>query len=96
MQFDFQGYPYDCPKFKMVTQVYHCNVHPTTGEMCLGDLTQKWAPTTTVSDLLLGIRTSLSDPAPEHALNADAAKVFTSKRDNYDKTAKEWTKKHAK
>ena len=89
-------YPFKAPKLKFVTKIYHCNVKAADGSLCLGSIETQWSPETKIVDLLLALYQRLQDPDGEHALDAETGKAFSSSRSQYDKTAKEWTKKYAK
>ncbi|VDO00482.1 unnamed protein product [Rodentolepis nana] len=46
-------------------------------------------------DLLVSIISLMSDPNPDDPLVHEIAEVFNSDREQFDKTAKEWTEKFA-
>jgi len=90
-----QEYPFKPPKLKFLTKIYHPNVK-SDGSVCTEVLSDGWSPQLKIQDVLLTIRTLLKEPNPDNPLEADIANQFKTDRNAFNKTAKEWTKKHAK
>eukprot|EP01118_Nematostelium_gracile_P011709 TRINITY_DN419_c0_g1_i2.p1 TRINITY_DN419_c0_g1~~TRINITY_DN419_c0_g1_i2.p1 ORF type:complete len:150 (+),score=34.25 TRINITY_DN419_c0_g1_i2:67-516(+) len=89
-------YPFKPPKVKFLTKIYHPNVK-SDGSFCTEILTAKgWSPQLKISQVLLTIRQLLSEPNPDDPLEAEIAQQFKTDRNAFNKTAKEWTKKHAR
>ncbi|XP_076108799.1 uncharacterized protein LOC143076809 [Mytilus galloprovincialis] len=88
-------YPFFPPKVKFTTKIYHPNINGSSGEISLGVLKEKWAPSLDIRKVLLNIILLLSCPDPDDPLEADAATLYETDRKQYDKTATEWTRKYA-
>jgi hypothetical protein len=54
-----------------------------------------WSPLLTVSSLLLSISSLLGDPNCGDPLNLDAADYYEQNKEEFDKVAREWTRKYA-
>ncbi|KAL3124494.1 hypothetical protein niasHT_004067 [Heterodera trifolii] len=90
-----RDYPFTPPIVKFETPVYHPNVSKQ-GAICLDVLkTAQWAPSLTISKVLLSISSLLCDPNPDSALQMDIATIYRNDREQYNRNAREWTQKHA-
>jgi ubiquitin-protein ligase len=65
-------YPYKPPKvtFKDPFSIWHPNVDPNTGKICLDILEKEWTPALTIKQVLLSIMVLLMEPNLEDTLNA--------------------------
>ena len=88
-------YPFNPPKVKFLTNVYHPNINDK-GEICMDILKGQWSPALTIDKILLSIQALLQDPNPDDPLTAEIAVIYKEKRDLYNETAKLWTEKYAK
>eukprot|EP01101_Sappina_pedata_P004308 TRINITY_DN17_c1_g1_i1.p2 TRINITY_DN17_c1_g1~~TRINITY_DN17_c1_g1_i1.p2 ORF type:complete len:158 (-),score=81.94 TRINITY_DN17_c1_g1_i1:141-590(-) len=88
-------YPFKPPKVQFTTKIYHPNVK-SDGSLCTQTLAEGWSPQLKITDVLQILRTLMTDPAPEHALEVEIANVFKNDYNKFTNTAKEWTKKYAK
>jgi len=82
---DFPATP---PRGYFLTKIYHPNVDPTTGAICVNTLKRDWTPTTSLSHVLTVIRCLMIVPFPESSLNDEAGKTFMDSYDEYARRAR--------
>jgi len=70
------SFPKEPPKGFFVTKIFHPNVEPRTGEICVNTLKSDWKPTLGLDHVLLTIRCLLINPNAESALNEEAGKLL--------------------
>merc|ERR1712154_652754 len=89
-------YPFEPPKMKFMTKVWHPNVSSQTGAICLDILKNEWSPALTIRTALLSLQALLSTPEPDDPQDAQVAKQYKKDRKAFDVKAKQWTAEHAK
>ncbi len=91
-------YPFKPPTLSFRTKIYHPNVtNDDKGSMCLGMLRpDEWKPSEKIDRVLVFARGLLSEPLPDDAVEAGIAKEYKDNRKEFLKTAKNWTKQHAR
>jgi ubiquitin-conjugating enzyme E2 S len=82
---DFPSTP---PRGYFLTKIYHPNVDPTTGAICVNTLKSDWTPSTTIGHVLTVIRCLLIVPFPESSLNDEAGRNFMDSYDEYARRAR--------
>ncbi|KAF7457568.1 ubiquitin-conjugating enzyme E2 27 [Cryptosporidium felis] len=89
-------YPYEPPKVKFITRIWHPNVSSQTGAICLDILKDAWSPALTLRTVMLSIQALLSSPEPNDPQDALVASLYKSDYSKYIETAKSWTQMYAK
>lgn len=70
------SYPVTPPVIKFKTKVFHPNIHPNTGEICLDILKNQWTPAWTLLYVFKALLVLLSNPEPNSPLNCDAGNLL--------------------
>lgn len=89
------NYPFQPPKMKFDTRVYHPNISSQTGAICLDILKDNWSPVLTLKTALISLQSLLCDAAPNDPQDAEVAGHYLRDRAGFNKTAKQWTELHA-
>jgi ubiquitin-conjugating enzyme E2 S len=89
---DYPGAP---PKGYFVTKIFHPNIHPATGEICVSVLKRDWTAEMGLRHVLMVIRCLLIQPFPDSALNEEAGKLLLEDYEAYAKHARLMTDIHA-
>jgi ubiquitin-conjugating enzyme (huntingtin interacting protein 2) len=89
------SYPFEPPKMKFATKIWHPNVSSQTGAICLDILKDQWSPALTIKTALLSLQALLSTPEPNDPQDAEVAKMYLGNRAEFDRMAKYWTETYA-
>ncbi|KAF5400918.1 Ubiquitin-conjugating enzyme [Paragonimus heterotremus] len=90
-----EKYPREPPKGFFFTKIFHPNVAPLTGEICVNTLKTDWKSDLGVKHVLLVIRCLLVNPNPQSALNEEAGRLFQEDYNEYVSQAQLYTDIHA-
>ncbi|DAZ93826.1 TPA: hypothetical protein N0F65_009334 [Lagenidium giganteum] len=89
-------YPFEPPKIRFDTKVWHPNVSSQTGAICLDILKDQWSPALTIKTALLSIQALLSAAEPSDPQDAEVAKMYMDHYPRFVSTAQFWTETYAK
>jgi ubiquitin-conjugating enzyme E2 D len=89
-----EKYPFKPPKVKFVTRIFHPNIN-RNGSICLDILNTNWSPALTLIKVLLSISSLLTDPNPKDPLSKEAANLYLSNIEEYNKKARMLTLQYA-
>jgi ubiquitin-conjugating enzyme (huntingtin interacting protein 2) len=88
-------YPFNPPKVKFTTHLWHPNISSVTGAICLDILASRWAAAMTLRTVLLSIQALLESPEPDDPQDAVVAQQYTSNRGMWQSTAVFWAQHFA-
>lgn len=84
-----ENYPLGPPTVRFLSPIYHLNVCPATGHVCLGFLSEAtWLPTRCVQDLLSALFALLIRPEPEIAADQTLLNMYNQNRTVYEEKAR--------
>jgi ubiquitin-conjugating enzyme (huntingtin interacting protein 2) len=89
-------YPFEPPKMRFITKIWHPNISSQTGAICLDILKDQWSPALTIKTALLSLQALLCSPEPDDPQDAEVANMYKRDRAKFDTTAKFWTETYAK
>ncbi|XP_057767564.1 ubiquitin-conjugating enzyme E2 27 [Salvia miltiorrhiza] len=90
------GYPFEPPKMRFATKVWHPNISSQSGAICLDILKDQWSPALTLKTALLSVQALLSAPEPDDPQDAVVAQQYLKDYQTFVGTARYWTEAFAK
>lgn len=90
-----ETYPFNPPKVKFVTKIWHPNISSVTGAICLDILKDQWAAAMTLRTVLLSLQALLAAAEPDDPQDAVVAKQFKENHALFLQTAQYWSHVHA-
>ncbi|KAM7286770.1 ubiquitin-conjugating enzyme E2 T [Ixodes scapularis] len=93
-----ERYPFDAPRVKFQTPVYHPNID-SAGRICLDVLQMppkgRWKPSLNLKAVLLSLQALLAQPNPDDPLVPHVAEQFKLSRELFNSQAAKHTRRHA-
>ncbi|SPP83229.1 ubiquitin-conjugating enzyme E2-22 kDa-like isoform X2 [Drosophila guanche] len=90
-----ETYPFNPPKVRFITRIWHPNISSVTGAICLDILKNKWAAGMTMRTVLMSLQALLAAAEPDNPQDAVVAYQYKEKYDLFLLTAKHWTNAYA-
>jgi ubiquitin-protein ligase len=90
-----RGYPFSPPIVCCMTQIFHCNMDLGI-LICHESLSANWSPVMHFTHMILQIQCLFQEPDVDCADNSEAADLYISNREEYNRRAATSTKLHAK
>lgn len=90
-----ETYPFNPPKVRFITKIWHPNISSVTGAICLDILKDQWAAAMTLRTVLLSLQALLSAAEPDDPQDAVVAKQFKENLEMFKLTARHWTNAYA-
>ena len=89
-----EEYPEKKPEVRFINKIYHLNVSPTNGHICISTLNE-WKPKTPMVDVISAIFALFYDQNPKSPYSGEMAREYEHDRNTFNQKAKEWTAKYA-
>ena len=83
-----EDYPTKPPEVRFDSKLFHPNVY-ADGRICLDILQNQWSPIYDVWAVLTSIRSLLADPNPNSPANSQAAQIYNTNKNEYERRVKE-------
>ncbi|ENN73582.1 ubiquitin-conjugating enzyme E2-22 kDa [Dendroctonus ponderosae] len=90
-----ETYPFNPPKVRFITKIWHPNISSVTGAICLDILKDQWAAAMTLRTVLLSLQALLSAAEPDDPQDAVVARQYKDNLEMFKLTAKHWTNAYA-
>lgn len=90
-----ETYPFNPPKVKFATKIWHPNISSVTGAICLDILKDQWAAAMTLRTVLLSLQALLAAAEPDDPQDAVVAKQYKENQAIFFQTARHWTNVYA-
>ena len=88
------GYPKIKPEIRFINKIYHLNVREKDGHICISTLNQ-WVPETPMVDVISAIFALFYEQNPFSPYSLSMAGQYKLNRNEFDRCAREWTRKYA-
>ena len=89
-----ETYPQTKPEVRFVNIIYHLNVCESNGHICISTL-NNWKPKTPMVDVISSIFALFYDQNPDSPYSGVMAREYSTNRNEFNRKAREWTKKYA-
>ena len=89
------NYPEEPPNINFVTKIYHPNISPNDGTICISSKSTDWENHKNLVNVIISIFDLLQNPNTDHGLNNEALLLYKNNKEEFEKTAREFTKKNA-
>ena len=89
------AYPFEPPKMRFITKVWHPNVSSANGAICLDILKEQWSPALSIKTAMLSLQALLSSPEPNDPQDAVVARQYIDEQHKFVEQARAWTAQYA-
>jgi len=90
-----ETYPFNPPKVRFITKIWHPNISSVTGAICLDILKDQWAAAMTLRTVLLSLQALLAAAEPDDPQDAVVAKQYKENNSIFQLTARHWAQAYA-
>eukprot|EP00917_Polyrhabdina_sp_WS-2016_P022194 GHVP01048188.1.p1 GENE.GHVP01048188.1~~GHVP01048188.1.p1 ORF type:complete len:166 (-),score=33.20 GHVP01048188.1:70-567(-) len=79
-----EEYPAKPPNLKFLSKIFHPNVYPQTGNICLDLLQKGWSSLLGLPGILISLQILLAEPNPDDPANSYAAQLYMEDTAEYE------------
>ena len=88
------NFPNSKPEVRFVNKIYHLNVSPKSGHICINTLND-WKKGTKMTTVISDIFALFYSQNPDSPYSSSMATEYVKNRPEFDRKAREWTKQYA-
>ncbi|KAA8594845.1 hypothetical protein FQN60_011980, partial [Etheostoma spectabile] len=90
-----ETYPFNPPKVRFISKIWHPNISSVTGAICLDILKDQWAAAMTLRTVLLSLQALLAAAEPDDPQDAVVANQYKQNPEMFKQTARLWSHVYA-
>lgn len=90
-----ETYPFNPPKVRFITKIWHPNISSVTGAICLDILKDQWAAAMTLRTVLLSLQALMAAAEPDDPQDAVVANQYKQNPEMFKQTARLWSHVYA-
>uniref|UniRef100_A0AAV2MJH9 Ubiquitin-conjugating enzyme E2 K n=1 Tax=Knipowitschia caucasica TaxID=637954 RepID=A0AAV2MJH9_KNICA len=90
-----ETYPFNPPKVRFITNIWHPNISSVTGAICLDILKDQWAAAMTLRTVLLSLQALMAAAEPDDPQDAVVANQYKQNPEMFKQTARLWSHVYA-
>ena len=88
-------YPFNPPKVRFITKIWHPNISSVTGAICLDILKNQWTAAMSLRTVLLSLQALLAAAEPDDPQDAVVASQYKQNPEMFHHTARLWSHVYA-
>ena len=88
-------YPFNPPKVRFITKIWHPNISSVTGAICLDILKNQWTAAMSLRTVLLSLQALLAAAEPDDPQDAVVASQYKQNPEMFFQTARLWSHVYA-
>lgn len=88
-------YPESPPDIKFVTKIFHPNISPDDGAICISSKANDWNKESNIINIIYSIYDLLKKPNLDHGINIEALSLYKNDYEGFKKKVKEFIEQNS-